>query len=117
MRISDWSSDVCSSDLLSGTLRMNEEGVGIAVYAVQGSFDAPILSLTGQPLAQIEGIEFDQLTVTGTMNAKGEIHGDWPTNIGSAGPFTLFPPTGGEQPTAVQKAVPLDRTSGWWVKS
>src|SRR3546814_15507282 len=108
MRISDWSSDVCSSDLcrwfltcsshgklcnasvrgtfmaltkrwtgrawgtnignvfvtlegedaaLSGTLRMNEEGVGIAVYAVQGSFDAPILSLTGQHLAQIEGID------------------------------------------------------------
>src|SRR3546814_10985534 len=38
------------------------------------------------------------------MNAKGEIHGDWQTNIGSAGTFTLFPHTGGEQPTDVQKA-------------
>jgi hypothetical protein len=89
---------------LTGTLRMNEEGVGIAVYAVQGTFDAPSLTLTGQPQAQIEGVEFGQLSVTGTMNARGEIHGDWQTTIGSAGTFTLFPHTGGEQPSDVQRA-------------
>lgn len=89
---------------LTGTLRMNDEQVGIAVYAVQGTFDAPTLILTGQPEAQTEDAELIHLTVTGTMNAKGEIHGDWQTTIGSAGIFTLFPHTGGEQPSEVQRA-------------
>lgn len=89
---------------LTGTLRMNEQGVGIAVYAVQGSFEAPTLTLTGQPEAQIDGVEFGQLNVTGAMNAKGELHGDWQTTIGSAGTFVLFPHLGGELPTDVQRA-------------
>lgn len=89
---------------LTGILRMNEEGVGIAIYSIQGSFDAPTLTLIGQPQAEIKGFEFGTLTVTGIMNAKGEIHGDWQTVVGSAGTFTLFPHTGGEQPTDVQKA-------------
>ena len=81
---------------LTGTLRMNEEGVGIAVYAVQGTFVAPILTLVGQPQVHIEDVELGQLTVTGTMNAKGEILGDWQTTVGSAGTFRLFPHAGGE---------------------
>jgi hypothetical protein len=89
---------------LTGTLRMNEPGIGIAVYAVHGSFEAPTLTLTGQPEAQIEGVEFGQLNVIGAMNAKGEIHGDWQTAIGSAGTFILFPHTGSEPPTDVQRA-------------
>lgn len=89
---------------LTGTLRINEPGVGIAVYAVQGTFEAPTLTLTGQSETQIEGVEFGQLTVTGAMNAKGEIHGDWQNTIGSAGTFVLFPHTGGELPTDVQQA-------------
>lgn len=89
---------------LSGTLRMNEPGVGIAVYTVQGAFIAPTLALTGQPQAQIEGVEFGQLSITGTMNAKGEINGDWQTTIGSAGTFVLFPHAAGEQADDVQRA-------------
>ena len=89
---------------LTGTLHMNEQGVGIAVYAVHGTFDAPTLSLAGQSQEQIEGVEFGQLSVTGTMNAKGEIHGDWRTTIGTAGTFALFPQTGSEQPSDVQRA-------------
>jgi hypothetical protein len=89
---------------LTGTLRMNEQGTGIAVYAVQGSFQAPTLTLTGQPEAEIEGGEFGQLSLAGEMNAKGEIHGDWQTTTGSAGTFVLFPHTGGEAPTDVQRA-------------
>jgi hypothetical protein len=92
---------------LTGTLRMNEEGVGIAVYSVQGSFEAPKLSLTGGPQEQIEGAELGQLSVVGMMNAKGEIHGDWQTTIGTAGTFTLFPHTGGEPRTDLQKAEQL----------
>jgi len=83
---------------LSGTLRMNEPGVAVAVYAVQGSFEAPTLTLTGQSQVQVEGLEFGDLTATGTLNGKGEIHGDWETSIGTAGTFVLFPHIGGEQP-------------------
>ncbi|RJF85697.1 hypothetical protein [Sphingomonas cavernae] len=89
---------------LTGTLRMNEQGVGIAVYSVQGAFEAPTLTLTGQPQVEIEDVEFGELTVTGTMNAKGEIHGDWQTIIGSAGTFVLFPHAGGEQADDIQRA-------------
>jgi hypothetical protein len=89
---------------LTGTLRINEQGVGIAVYTVQGAFEAPTLTLTGEPQAQIEDVEFGQLTVTGTMNGKGEIHGDWQTTVGSAGTFVLYPHTGEEQPSDVQRA-------------
>jgi len=88
---------------LTGTLRMNEPGVGIAVYAVQGAFEAPTLSLTGQPQAQIEGAQLGDLAVKGAMNAKGEIHGDWETTIGSAGTFVLFPHAGGEEADDLQK--------------
>lgn len=91
-------------DALTGTLRMNEPGVGIAVYNVQGAFDAPTLTIQGEPQAQIEGVELGQLSVTGTMNAKGEIHGDWQTTIGSAGTFVLFPHAADEQADDVQQA-------------
>jgi hypothetical protein len=89
---------------LVGTLRMNETGVGIAIYTIHGSFDAPTLTLNGRPQQPIEGVELGELNVIGNMNAKGEIHGDWQTTIGTAGTFTLFPHTGGEQPSDVQKA-------------
>lgn len=89
---------------LSGTLRMNEQGVGIAIYAVQGSFEAPTLTLTGQPQAEIEDVEFGQLAVTGTLNAQGELRGDWETTIGSAGTFALFPHVGSEPANEVQRA-------------
>lgn len=83
---------------LTGTLRMNEPGVAIAVYAVQGSFEAPTLTLTGQSQSQVEGLEFGDLRATGIMNPKGEIHGDWESTIGTAGTFVLYPHMGREQP-------------------
>lgn len=89
---------------LTGTFRINETGVGIAVYTIQGAFKAPTLALTGQPQAQIEGVEFGQLSVTGNMNAKGEVNGDWQTSIGLAGTFVLFPHAAGEQTDEVQPA-------------
>lgn len=89
---------------LTGVLRINEQGVGIAVYNVVGTFEAPTLKLTGTPAAEVEGVELGNFTGTGTMNAKGEIHGDWETTIGTAGTFILFPHAGGEQPDDVQRA-------------
>jgi hypothetical protein len=89
---------------LSGILRINEQGVGIAVYNVEGSFEAPTLKLTGAPAAEVEGVELGNFAAVGTMNSKGEIHGDWETTVGTAGTFVLFPHAGGEQPDEVQRA-------------
>lgn len=89
---------------LTGTLRMNEQGVGIAVYAVQGIFDAPTLTLTGQSQIEVEDVEFGELTATGTLNAQGELRGDWETTIGSAGTFALFPHVGAEPVNELQRA-------------
>lgn len=83
---------------LTGTLRMNEPGMAVAVYTVQGRFEPPALTLTGQSQVQVEGLEFGDLMATGTMNARGEIHGDWESTIGTAGIFVLYPHIGGEQP-------------------
>lgn len=89
---------------LTGTLRMNELGVGVAVYDVQGKFEASTLMLTGEPQAEVEGVEFGQLKVIGTLNAQGELRGDWETTIGTAGTFVLFPHDRSEQAQDVQRA-------------
>src|SRR3546814_14122209 len=63
MRISDWSSDVCSSDLIGLTLDRNEaRGAGKATIAI-ATARAPVLI---DWLASLEGQGFivDQLTIT-----------------------------------------------------
>ena len=92
---------------LTGVLRINEQGVGIAVYNVVGSFAAPALTLTGTPAAELEGAVLGQFGAVGSINAKGEIHGDWQTTIGTAGTFVLFPHAGGEQPDEAPRAEQL----------
>ncbi|AJP72119.1 hypothetical protein TS85_10475 [Sphingomonas hengshuiensis] len=87
---------------LTGTLRMNEAGVGVVVYNLKGSFVAPTLTLNGEPETQIEGFAFGNLTACGTMNAAGEIHGDWETSLGTGGNFVLFPHSGAELTEAPQ---------------
>lgn len=77
-------------DALNGTLHLNEPGVGVVVYAIQGSFDGNQLTLTGQPQTQIEGVAFGQLTATASLGARGALTGEWATSIGSAGTFVLF---------------------------
>lgn len=76
---------------LSGTLRFNDPAVGLAVYAIAGSFDGRKLDLTGTPQTQAEGIEYGRLTATAQVDPKGNLLGEWQTSIGSAGTFVLFP--------------------------
>jgi hypothetical protein len=92
---------------LVGTLRLNDETVGITVYTITGTFDALTLSLKGQIKTKIEGVEFGELTAVGKMNPKGEILGDWETTIGSAGTFILHPHVAQEQTNAPAKAEQL----------
>lgn len=80
-----------NDDALAGTLHMNEPGVGLVVYSLQGAFDGNQLTLTGESQTQIEGYVFGQLTVSGALTTKGELAGEWSTSIGSAGTFILFP--------------------------
>lgn len=82
---------------LSGTLRINDPEIGIAVYKIQGTYEAPVLKLKGQSQSEIEDVEFGQLSAVGTMTAHGDIKGDWETSVGSAGTFVLHPHTGSEQ--------------------
>jgi len=75
---------------LTGKLHLNEPGVGLVVYSVSGSFDGNVIKLTGDPQTQMEGVVFGKLTASGKLNTRGELAGEWATDIGSAGTFQLF---------------------------
>lgn len=76
---------------LGGTLRLNDPGVGLIVYSITGSFDGARLTITGEPQTQIVGVAFGRLTATATLSPKGDLEGEWDTDIGAAGTFVLFP--------------------------
>lgn len=89
---------------LAGELRINEPGVGVAVYGVEGVFDASTLTLTGMPTAEIEGAVLGEFKAVGTLDGTGNIHGDWETTIGTAGTFALYPHDANEQTNEVLRA-------------
>lgn len=76
---------------LSGRLHLNEPGIPLVVYIVEGNFDGNRLSLTGNPEKQIEGLVLGRLAATAVLTPRGELSGEWETDIGSAGTFVLFP--------------------------
>jgi hypothetical protein len=82
---------------LSGSLKLNDEALGLAVYSVHGTFDGTKLSLSGEPQDSTNHAEFGNLKIVGVMNSKGEIDGDWQSTIGTAGTFKLFPHIGTNQ--------------------
>lgn len=89
---------------LTGLLRINEPGVGLVIYEVQGSFEASILTLTGVPTAELEGALLGDFTAVGNLDASGNVHGDWETTIGTAGTFVLYPHDGREQINEILRA-------------
>lgn len=80
-----------NDDNLLGDLRFNEQGVGIVVYSIRGTFDGVKLRFSGEPKNSIDGYALGTLTATADLNAKGELKGEWDTRIGSAGTLFLFP--------------------------
>lgn len=76
---------------LSGTLRLNDTVSGLTVYRVQGRFDKNRIELTGEPAHEINGVILGRLTANATLNTRGELVGEWRTDIGTAGTFVLFP--------------------------
>jgi hypothetical protein len=89
---------------LTGTLHFNDTDVGVAVYSLTGSFDGKELTFTGQP--QTEGDEYAPLTATATLTAKGNLEGQWHTDLGTAGVFVLFPQQQGQAPDSAADSPP-----------
>jgi hypothetical protein len=89
---------------LSGSLHFNESGVGLVVYRITGSFDGTRLTFTGETQAQIEGRTFGLLKAAATLGPRGDLHGEWETNIGSAGTFILFPHDRSQVPALGQES-------------
>jgi len=80
-----------SEDGLTGSLHLNEPGIGIAVYSIAGKFDGERLSITGQSETKIAGVYFAPLKAKAFLNSRGELQGEWETESGGAGTFQLFP--------------------------
>ncbi|NOD83767.1 hypothetical protein [Ruegeria sp. HKCCD6119] len=76
---------------LSGALHLNDPDYGLTVYSVDGSFDGFKLEMSGQPQKEIEGTELGKLTASAVLDSKGQLKGEWHTDIGSSGTFVLFP--------------------------
>lgn len=76
---------------LSGVLRMNDTAHGLFSYNIEGRFDGSQLSITGQPQTDIEGLSFGRLNAVASLSPRGELIGQWETDIGSAGTFVLLP--------------------------
>ena len=76
---------------LTGTLRINEPGIGLYAYSVVGTFDGTRLAFTGEPQTEIDGKAFGVVKATATLGPRGNLEGEWETDIGSAGTFILFP--------------------------
>ena len=85
---------------LTGSLHFNDTDLGVVVYAITGSFDGKKLTFAGPP--QTEDTEYAPLKATATLNAKGNLEGQWQTDHGTAGVFMLFPQQQGQaaEPTA-----------------
>lgn len=76
---------------LVGILRINEVGVGVLTYSLHGSFDGEKLRITGEPTNRIEGIDAGRMTATAELSSRGELSGEWESDIGTGGTLHLFP--------------------------
>ena len=76
-------------DELTGRLHFSDAVSGVVVYDVNGSFDGTRLQLSGEPAIHAEGVVVSKLSAHADLNARGELEGEWSTEIGSAGTFFL----------------------------
>ena len=66
---------------VSGTLRLNDPIYGVAVYAIQGTFDESLL-VTGKPLSAKEGVELGEISVEARLTSEGHLRGRWESTLG-----------------------------------
>jgi hypothetical protein len=78
-------------EALSGTLRFAQDGAGLVVYNVHGSFDGTRLMLLGTVAMQPPGSVAGDLSAEAYLKATGNLAGEWQTTVGSAGTLVLYP--------------------------
>ena len=76
---------------IAGILRFMDSAFGLAVYAIQGTFDKETLRITGTPEKGTEGVELGDLTVEAKLTPEGNLRGTWTTTLGTGGTFEAFP--------------------------
>ena len=89
---------------LTGSLHFNDTDLGVVVYSLTGSFDGEHLAFTGE--AQGGGDAHAPLTAQATLNAKGNLEGQWETDLGTAGVFLLYPQQQAQTAEQVSDAPP-----------
>jgi hypothetical protein len=99
------------TDGLGGTLRFNDDRLGVVVFEVQGSYDGNSLRFTGTPTMVPANQVAGTIQAEGTVAANGSIRGRRSSALGSGGIFELFPhdlpnavPEGTRPPEQVQTA-------------
>src|SRR3546814_18514126 len=66
MRISDWSSDVCSSDLRTAKFRFISDAGAMVTAMLAGDLDAIPIGITGENVAQFEQDKRFRVTIGST---------------------------------------------------
>jgi len=76
-----------------GVLRFNDSAAGVVVYDVVGTYDGSKLALSGTPRSSPPGTTLTPLTLTATMDGRGNLEGEWETASGAGGSLVLHPHT------------------------
>lgn len=110
-------------DALTGTVRFNDDQVGVVVYSLNGTYEDGVLSLTGTPQqlrADQDTAAFGEVEISGALTSEGRLDGEWHSNLGTGGTFQFYPhslnaraPTGTipEQSNIVQQSIGAVRLS------
>ena len=75
----------------TGILRFLDDRFGLVVYDVEAKYGDGNFSLPGLPKATPDGITSGKFTAKGTLDERGQIHGTWETELGTAGTLLLHP--------------------------
>lgn len=78
-----------SDDALTGKLHLNDPNFGFAVYEVSGAYDGTKLKIEGH--SETGDPRLGKLSAVAQLNSKGELSGEWETDIGASGTMNLFP--------------------------
>ena len=76
---------------LVGSLRFMDNNFGLTVYDLAGTFDGSNLKFEGVPRPNQSALVLGKLKADAKLMPDGSLRGQWNTEIGTAGTFTLFP--------------------------
>lgn len=81
---------------LLGILSINDTSLGVSQYSLEGRYDGNLLILEGTPknipnIEETKKVIIGNIKINGELDSKGNLKGDWQSNIGTMGTFTAFP--------------------------